>query len=160
MPNIHTGDRRSDYDRRNFSYSAHAPERRMSQDRRSGIERRKHKRLQVKDLAFAKLWSENEKDYVQEIGQLLDISKGGLSIRSSLEQEKSSEQSVLGIFLSGSDFHIENLPFKIVADSEIILDSTLSKRALRRYGIQFDNLTSEQESNLNYFLANHTLGEA
>ena len=35
------GGRRSGIDRRQFSYTAHIPERRYGEDRRSGIERRK-----------------------------------------------------------------------------------------------------------------------
>lgn len=35
-----TKDRRSRYDRRQFSYAGHIPERRMGEERRSGLDRR------------------------------------------------------------------------------------------------------------------------
>ena len=161
-------DQRSDKDRRKFSYYAHyahAPERRSGDDRRIGsdrktlTERRQHKRFQVKGLAFAKLWFEHEKEYVQDMGQLLDISREGLSLRCSEKTDKTGEYSGLGIFLSGDDFSIDKMPFKIISDTEIAGDSTFIKRTARRYGLQFEELTHHQIDKLDYFLLNHTLSE-
>lgn len=44
---LDNGGRRSGVDRRIFSYAVHIPERRMIEDRRLGIDRRKHPRESV-----------------------------------------------------------------------------------------------------------------
>ncbi|MBU0988161.1 MAG: PilZ domain-containing protein [Proteobacteria bacterium] len=128
--------------------------------KKSGTERRKHKRFQVKGFAFAKLWSELEADYVQNIGQLLDISLGGISLRCFLETQNAGGYLKLGIFLSGGDFKIDKIPFKIVSDIEMNCTATLSSRNLRRYGIKFDKLTPDQQAKLDNFFLHHTVGEA
>ena len=121
------------------------------------VERRKHKRFKVKDLAFAKLWSKHEKDYVQDMGQLLDISIEGLSLRCSVKTEKSDEHYGLGIFLSGNVFSVDKIPFKIISDVEVESDSTFSNRTVRRFGIQFGELTPQQADKLDYFFLNHPI---
>jgi hypothetical protein len=153
--------RRSGSDRR-VSASLHYRgfEKRTVKERRIGIERRKHQRYQVKDIAFAKLWSMNENDYVKDMGQLLDISPDGLALHCSVDTEKIEGHCGLGIFVSGSDFSIEKIPFKIVSNVEMTDKPTLNLRAGRRYGIQFKELTADQKSKLDYFLQNHTFGQA
>jgi len=131
----------------------------VMQKGRKFVERRKHKRFKVKDLAFAKLWSKHEEDYVQDMGQLLDISRKGLALRYSVKTEKTDEHYGLGIFLSGNIFSVDKIPFKIVSDVEMESDSTFSNRAVRRFGIQFGELTPRQVDKLDYFFLNHTLGE-
>ena len=94
------------------------------------------------------------------MGKLLDISRKGLALSCSEKTEKTGEHSGLGIFVSGDDLRLDNLPFKIVSDIEMISDSTLSKETIRRYGIQFKELTPNQSDKLNHFLLNYTSGEA
>jgi len=128
----------------------------MTEDKSKEKEKRKHSRLQAGDLTYVKLRSESGED----IGQLLDISQEGLSLRYFEDKEISGEYSKLGIFLSGSDFSIDNIPVRIVSDITMTGKSTLNRPGLRRYGIQFDKLTSDQQSKLIYFLQNHTKSES
>jgi hypothetical protein len=154
------GGRRSGSDRRILVHPDYrGSERRLSEDRRKGACKRKYPRFQVKGLAFAKLWSEYKKEYVQDMGQLLDISREGLTLRCSEKTDKTDEHSGLGIFLSGDDFSINKMPFKIISDTEMTSGSTFIERADRRYGIQFEELTPHQIDKLEYFLLNHTLSE-
>ena len=163
-------DRRYVTDRRKFSYYAHyayAPvKRRSGDDRRIGsnrrilIERREHKRFQAKDPTDVSLWSEYENDITENTGQLLDIGRGGLSLRCTSKPEESIDYSLLEIFLSGSDFNIDEIPIKIISAIEMAGDSRSSELTLKRYGIRFDQLTPEQKTKLDHFLINHTLGEA
>jgi c-di-GMP-binding flagellar brake protein YcgR len=159
-------DRRLVTERRNFSYDTHSPERRsnddrrIESDRRTLIERREHKRFQAKDPTDASLWSEHEQDITENTGQLLDIGRGGLSLRCTSKPEESNDYSLLEIFLSGGDFNIDEIPVKIISDIDMIGDSTSSELTLKRYGIRFDQLTSEQKTKLDHFLINYTLGEA
>lgn len=129
-------------------------ERRINGDRRQGTRERTHPRFRAKDLTFVKLNSENKKD----VGQLLDISKAGLSLRYFINGEKTQNYSSLGIFLSGGDFIIDQIPFRIVTDAELNSNQPFSTIILRRYAVQFEKLTAEQTAKLDYFLLNHTLG--
>jgi len=131
-------------------------ERRINGDRRKGTRQRTHPRFRAKVLTFVKLNSENKKD----VGQLLDISKAGLSLRYFIDGDKSQNYSSLGIFLSGGDFNIDQIPFRIVTDTALNSNQPFSTIILRRYAVQFEKLTPEQTARLNYFLINHTLGEA
>lgn len=126
---------------------------------REPVERRKSKRFKVKDLAFAKLWSEHKTDYVQDMGRVLDISREGLSLRCSLKTQESGQQDEMGIFLSGKDFSVDKIPFKIISEIEIRSDLAFNKHTVKRYGIQFEELTPLQMDKLDYFLLNHTSDE-
>ena len=131
-------------------------EKRRSDERRTSRDKRKYRRFRVKDLTFVKLWSEADED----IGQLLDISEGGLSLRYFVNVEKSGDYSELGIFLSGDDFTIDRIPFKTVSNTMLVNKSPFSPIILRRYGIKFEELTPEQVHKLDLFLDKYTLGEA
>jgi hypothetical protein len=131
-------------------------ERRINGDRRNGSRKRIHPRLQVKDLTFVKLNSESQTD----AGQLLDISKAGLSLRYFIDENKSQNYSSLGIFLPDNDFMIDKIPFRIVSDTVLNSIKPYSSILFKRNSLQFENLTPDQETKLDYFLLNHTLGEA
>ena len=155
--NSNLGGRRSGQDRRlSADPNYKGIERRISGDRRLATRRRMYKRFRAKDLTFVKLNSEYEED----IGQLLDISKGGLSVRYFKDEERSRNYTDLGIFMSGGHFAVDWIPFRGVSDTVLKNNSLFSTIVLRRYAVQFENLTPDQAAKLDYFLLNHTLGEA
>ena len=128
-------------------------ERRSLKDRRSGLQRRKHQRFQLEDFTFVNLKSESAKD----IGQLIDISNGGLSFRYFVGAKKPRNFSKLDIVLSGSDFAITGLPFRVIADTELTNGCQYSPIIFRRYCVQFEELTYNQNFKLCYFLSNHPM---
>jgi hypothetical protein len=130
-------------------------ERRISGDQRKGKENRKHTRFLAKELIFVKLRSEHE----ENIGQLMDISKSGLSIRYFATEEILQDFSDLSIFSSDGDYNSGKIPIKIISDIERE-KSPSGKQTLRRYGIQFEKLTPEQTAEMDNFLLNYTLAEA
>ena len=74
--NLTVSGRRSGSDRRIFNDPHYnGTERRITKDRRNGTRKRKHTRFRPEDVTFVSLRSESEED----MGELLDISKGGLS---------------------------------------------------------------------------------
>lgn len=149
--------RRSGSDRREFSDPKYKGiERRVSGERRQGARERRYERFRAKELTFVKLSSKTNVD----IGQMLDISKGGLSLRYFIDSEKSQDYSKLGIFLSGGNFILDQIPFRIVSDTVINSSPPFSMIALRRFGVQFKDLQPDQIARLDYFLLNYTLGEA
>jgi len=149
--------RRACSDRRTYNVSEYIDcKRRRAVDRRTNKDQRKSRRFKVKDLTFVKLGSETDED----IGQLMDISKGGLSLRYFVNIEKTEDYSELGIFLSGNNFTIDRIPFRTISDTQVVNKSPFSPIILRRYGIKFEALTPDQINKLDYFLKNCTLGEA
>lgn len=149
--------KRSGFDRRVFSDPNYrGVERRISGERRTRKDKRANSRFRVKDLTFVKLQSESKVD----IGQLLDISKQGLALRCFVDEEKPREYSSLGIFLSGGEFIVDDVPFRTVSDIELNNNPQFSTIILRRYGLQFKDLTPEQVEKLDKFLLNHALGRA
>ena len=115
-------------------------DRRIHQDRRSGIERRKHKRFQVKDFTFIKFRSESDED----VGQLLDISKEGLSLRYFVNTEKPKSFYKLDIVLSGGDFIIAGIPFRTISNTELNDGLRFSPTIFRRSSVSLLNLWSHK----------------
>lgn len=145
-------DRRSGKDRRKAdAVGFTGNDRRGYKERRSGLKRRKHQRFQVQDFIFITLKSESDKD----IGQLIDISDGGLSFRYFVGVKKPPIFSKLDIVLSGSDFAITGLPFRIISDTELTNGFQSSPINFRRYSVQFEQLTYNQNFKLYYFLYDH-----
>ena len=126
-------------------------DRRIYKDRRSGTERRKHKRFKIKDFIFVKFRSESDED----VGQLLDISKEGLSLRYFVNAGKPKNFYQLDLFLSGSDFIIAGVPFRTVSNTELNDGLRFSPTVFRRSSVQFGHLTTKQISKLDYFISQH-----
>ncbi len=154
-PNI--SGRRYGYDRRVYADSNYRSiDKRVTPDRRKGLQKRTEKRYKVRDLTFVKLRSETK----IEIGQLLDISMEGLAFRYFIDNKQSRKYHDLGLFLSGGGFSIDQIPFKAVSNIELANNSQFSTIILKRYGVQFEKLTPDQTNRLDHFLLNYTLGEA
>jgi len=116
------------------------------------VEQRRYKRFQVPKGTFVGLGPHDTK-----VGQIIDVSMGGLAFRYVGDAEPSNGE--LDIFLSERDFYVGRIPFKTVSDFEITgrIGSSIS---MRRSGVQFRKLTRGQTSQLEHFIQNHTLGEA
>ncbi len=130
-------------------------ERKITGDRKKRKENREHTRFLAKEFTLVKLVCELE----ETVGTLMDISRGGLSIRYFTTEETLQDFSDLSIFSSDGDYNSGEIPIKIVSDIERDR-SPSGKQTLRRYGIQFDRLTPKQMAGLDNFLLNYTLGEA
>ena len=122
------------------------------QDKHTHNRKRSHKRFRPKIRTFIRVTSESEED----IGQLIDISKGGLSICYFVDEEKIRSYSELSIFSSDADFTLEKIPIKNISDVEL-QDLPFETGILRRHSIRFEQMTNEQISKLDYFLENYTL---
>ncbi len=131
-------------------------DRRIYKDRRSGIGRRKHERFKIKDFTFVKFRSESDED----VGQLLDISKGGLSLRYFVNTKKPKNFYKLDIFLSGGDFIIAGIPFKTISNTELSDGLQFSPTIFRRSSVQFGHLTPNQISKLDYFFSQHKIKDS
>jgi hypothetical protein len=119
------------------------------------IEQRKHKRFRVQYGAFVAF-----RVYHRKLGQIIDISRGGLAFRYIANGKRSKGPDQLDIMLVEKDFHLKKLPFKTIADFEITSEIPLNSLQTRRCGVQFGKLTKSQISQLDFFIKNHTIGEA
>ena len=141
--------RRTGFDRRAVADPDYADgEQRADIDRRRILDRRKHKRFHAKEPTYVKLLAASQED----VGQLLDISKGGLSLRYFVKEEKPQDYSDLGLFSSGGNLIIDEVPFRKIVDTELVNNIPFSTITFRRYGVQFENLTPDQTAKLDYFL--------
>ena len=118
------------------------------------VERRKHKRFHVQDGAHAVLGTH----YAELLGQIIDISRGGVSFRYVAGEKPSSGSFELDISLA--NFYLRKVPFKNISDFEISNEFFLGSIPIRRRGIHFGELTHNQMSKLEYFIHKHTTREA
>lgn len=124
------------------------------------VDRRKHKRLQAQDGAFVLLSPDSA-----ILGHIVEISMGGLAflyITSGTPPNGSSELEILLAeqLVADHSFHFDKVPFKSISDFAIPNELSLGSITIRRRGVQFGELTHNQTSALEYFIRNHTIGEA
>ena len=116
------------------------------------IERRKYKRYKVsKDVSV--LLSNGD----SLIGQLLDISMGGLSLSYVVGNMPVERRLHIYLFKHDQTF-LKNIPFKVISDS-LVQDTTLiNSLILKRCSGQFGKLTNLERMQLDYLIAKHTAG--
>jgi len=93
------------------------------------------------------------------MGQIIDISRGGLAVRYIAGEERSNDSSELSIIFADHSFYLPKVPIETISDFEIAKMPFISMTPRRR-GLQFGELTHHQMSELEYFIQNHTTGEA
>jgi serine/threonine protein kinase len=148
-------------------------ERRSNQDRRSGIEHRQHKRFKVKEDAFAMVMSAHAKleqikdmsmDDIEQavleaqpaqMGQIVNISKGGLAFRYIDNQEVSKDLFNLDILFACDAFHLQDIPYKKISDLDTVGTSSIGIFKMKQQGVQFGKMMPGQISQLDYFIQNH-----
>ena len=147
--------RRTGQDRRVLSDSNYrGPERRIA-DRRTGTDSRRHFRYRVKDHIYVDLRSESG----EEVGQLLDISRGGMSLQFLATDEQPRTYNDLGI-LASMELATERIPFRTVSVEEVNNHVPMSVTRMLRYSLEFKNLTPGQRDKLDFFIKNYTCGNA
>lgn len=118
----------------------------------SGVaERRRHRRFRVKQGALAFLGSTP--------GTIVDISEGGLTVHYVVLERQPAAQLQLDIFFGGDDFYLQGIPGNLITDGQTLSDQLYSSLSVKRLGIQFGELSSEQRSRLKYFILNNTVSE-
>ncbi|MBC2693989.1 MAG: PilZ domain-containing protein [Desulfobacteraceae bacterium] len=120
------------------------------------VEKRKFTRFKVKDISFVLLKSVS----YEELGEIVNISKGGLAFQYLVGENQIKESVELDIILAGNGFHMKKIPCKTIADFEIINEIYFSSLKMRRHSIKFGELDNNQISELDYFIRQHTISEA
>ena len=111
------------------------------------IERREYKRFKIKKNVFA---ADSDR-----MGQIVDLSMGGFSFRYPELQKQPVESQEMDIFVKDNSFFLQNLPITIVSDRKVVDDIDYPMPLLRRRGVKFQELTSEQKFQLEYLLWTH-----
>lgn len=109
-----------------------------------GTERRALKRNTVHNPAIAVVRAKP----TIILGQIQDISAGGLSFTYMKNALQLDEASELEILLPGEKYYLNGLPFKTVSDSVVPKENPFSMITMSRRGVQFLHLTPLQMSQL------------
>ncbi len=114
-------------------------------------ERRKYQRYKVAYGAYAVAGPETAK-----LGQIKDISMGGLAFNYLAEEARSQYCDELDIIIRQYSTCIKCLPVQTVSDFELAKKNIFSTVKLRQLGVQFGELTPDQTSQLELLLKTHT----
>ncbi len=116
-------------------------------------DRRKYKRYKVTNGIFALLGQETTK-----LGQIVDISKGGLSFFHKDSEKHTNKHTAIAIIFDKKKFEINTIPFKF--DAMVISNKNINNKkqsflTKQRCGVKFTNLTYYRETWLKDFIQNH-----
>ena len=117
------------------------------------MEKRKQLRFRAHEGSYAVL----KKDSVQ-VGQIVNISKGGLALCYIGNGEPIKGLLNIDIFFTNQQFYLKGMPFIIVSDFFIDKKIPFSTILMKRCCGQFGELTHGQIYQLDYFIENHTIG--
>jgi hypothetical protein len=122
-------------------------------------EHRKHERFKVKNGAMAIINPTNALAANQKHCQILNISQGGLALRYIIRDGESNESIELDVlFIQDICFtFLKSLPFKSVWISHTASKTSFSKLRIEQQGVEFGEITPQQESRLDRFLEKCTL---
>ncbi len=118
------------------------------------VERRKYKRLPVREGVYALIKNNSSK-----LGQIKNVSRGGLAFSYIANEEQMHESFKVDIFISGQGFYLKNIPSKKISNFHIDNKLPFATFAIRQVGIQFNELNHNQLSQLDNFIRDHTTVE-
>ena len=113
------------------------------------MDRRENRRRRVKNGAYAvlpRLW---------KVGQIEDISQGGLSFSYVPLEESQCEAGLMEIYFANDFFHLKKIPFETVSEFSIDEKTPFSYVERRRYCVKFTSLTAFQKKQIDYFIKNY-----
>ncbi len=111
------------------------------------IERRFNERLQVQQGVYALL-----KNGSSKLGQIKNISKGGLAFMYINDGEQIHEPKEVDIFLSGYGFILKGIPCKKISDIHVDNFVPFSTFEMRQLGVQFGEVGLHQLDHLGTFI--------
>ncbi len=91
-----------------------------------------------------------------EIGEITDISRGGIAFQYIQKEKQLDDFKTLDILVAEDDFYLQDLRINVVSDVPVAGDLGLGPFTTRRMGVQFCDLTPEQETALSHFISSYT----
>ncbi len=122
-------------------------------DAKNFIERRHDKRFAVQNGIVALPISSSV-----AIGMIVDISRGGISIRYTPTEEQNGASPDIDILLTDHNFYITGIPVTTRSNFKLENKIPFSYIYERRCGMQFGELTDNQLNQLNELLSNYVIG--
>jgi hypothetical protein len=140
-------------------------------------DRREHKRYLAKHHLFAVVRSEHHqlkhidkmskgeiafaiiKSNPIKMGDVIEISRGGLSFNYIENEEKLTGFKELDIIFAEKDFHLRRLPFIAIEDTALLDEGPFNALSMKRMTVQFQDLTSQQQEKIEHLINNYTIGE-
>jgi len=110
-------------------------------------ENRKLERYGVRDGAMAVIGKN-----ANVLGQIIDISRGGLSFRYMDNGMIEEKDDLLTILSTDQHFYLVNIPFQTVSDFALVNVPTFSSIIMRRRCVRFRDLDEEQARRLDEFI--------
>ena len=121
------------------------------EDDAMNFELRNHPRLRVREQTFAGLLNRKSDDVFQ-LGQIVDISRGGLCLHYISTQKHEKAASYVNIFgRSETLINVERIPCKVIYDINIPAKGWIKIPEVRS-GIEFLSRTSNQEKQIEDFM--------
>ncbi len=114
-------------------------------------ERREFDRFEVSEGSFVAFGSHPSK-----LGQITDLSRGGLAFRYVENNLHPHTCSDLNIIVANNGFYLKGMPFKTISNSEIAVENIFSSIMIRHHSIKFGDMTNKQITQLNYFINHFT----
>ena len=111
----------------------------VSEKNRDGRERRKHQRFQARKCTVA---------INAKLGQVIDISMGGLSFSYIDTGNWVKDSAALAILFGPDELSLDDFPMRIISDCSLGKGMSM----LRRCGVEFGELTREQVAQLEHFI--------
>jgi hypothetical protein len=118
------------------------------------VERRAHSRYIVPEGAFAVLrpWVPSFGQDIDIIGQIIDVSPGGLALSYIADEAPSDRSVTLDILMSHNRFSLIHVPFRNISDFQTPQEFPCSSITTRRRGVAFQSLTEGQRALLQSFV--------
>jgi hypothetical protein len=93
------------------------------------------------------------------LGSLLDINHKGLSFQYPISCNLCFDSfAELDVFVSGDGVYIQNIPIEIISEVPIAVQDHYFSTTMRRFGVQFGDLTANHKTLLESFIHNNTTG--
>ena len=120
-------------------------------------ERRSEIRYKMSDGVFTVL-----KPHFQysRLGSIIDISMRGMAFQYFLEKNIIEKRfNELDIYISGEGLCLDNIPIRVTSAIEFPSVDRWSSTVMKRFGVQFLELTENKKLKLKKFMKNYTLHE-
>ncbi len=114
-------------------------------------ERRAKKRFSVKEGALAFLGAVP--------GSIIDISESGIAVSYVVFEQEPEGRFRLDIFFEDDEFHLPDIEVELVTSGRTMVASGCATMQVRRLGLRFCELKSEQKDQLRYFILHNATCE-
>lgn len=116
-------------------------------------DQRAYRRFHVKEGAFAAVKKSQEAKLI--VGQILDISQGGIALKYLDNDEPIDGSHKLDIYFSGRGAQLKDIAFRVISDFRLENSFQYSHVFMRRGCLQFQDMSMNNMSLLNEFMSKY-----